>query len=153
MKMQENNLKQIEQQIHDNYHKAFFDLIDETINSPKPDYIWIVKLYEEIKIRLLVYIKKDSKTYKNIEESFDSELFEQMIKNDVFDAVSMIKLVDNTFYWLKSLQAPIRDEASEIAKKNVLSAEPTKIVSTFLKEIYKLLDFLDEDMGKLFKEK
>ena len=45
---------------------------------------------------MLVYVKKDSVTYKNIENSFDKELFEQMIKNDVFDAVSMIKLVDNT---------------------------------------------------------
>ena len=147
------NLKQIEQQIHDNYHKAFFDLIDETINSSKPDYDWIVKLYEEIKTRLLIYIKKDSKTYKSIQESFDSKLFEQMITNDVFDALSMIKLVDNTFHWIKSLQAPFRDELSDIAKKNVLSAEPTKIVSTFLKEVYKLLDYLDEDMEKLFKEK
>jgi len=151
--MNENNLKQIEQQIRDNYHKAFYDLIDETINSSKPNYEWIVKLYEEIKIRLLVYVKKDSKNHKSIEESFDIKLFEQMITNDVFDAVSMIKLVDNTFHWIKSLQAPYRDETSEIAKKVVLSSEPTKIVSTFLKEVYKLLDFLDEDMEKLFKEK
>jgi hypothetical protein len=151
--MEQKNLEIIEKQIRDNYHKAFYDLIDETINSSKPDYDWIVKLYDEIKIRMLVYIKKDSKTYVSIEESFDTKLFEQMIKNDVFDAVSMIKLVDNTFHWIKLLQAPYRDEASEIAKKTVLSAEPTKIVSTFLREIYKLLDFLDEDMEKLFKEK
>ena len=151
--MQENNLKQIEQQIRDNYHKAFYDMIDGTINSSTPDYDWIVKLYDEIKRRMLIYVKKDSNTYKSIESSFDKDLFEQMIKNDVFDAVSMIKLVDNTFYWVKSLQAPYRDNACETAKKTVLSAEPTKIVSTFLKEVHKLLDFLDEDMEKLFKEK
>jgi hypothetical protein len=151
--MEEKNLKNIEKQIRDTYHKAFFDTIDETINSSKPDYDWIVKLYEEIKIRLLRYVKKDSKTYKNIEDSFDSKLFQQMIENDVFDAVSMIKLVDNTFNWINSLQAPYRDGSSKIAKNNVLTAEPTKIVSTFLKEVYTLLDFLDEDMENLFKEK
>ena len=151
--MQENNLKQIEQQIRDNYHKAFYDMIDGTINSSTPDYDWIVKLYDEIKRRMLIYVKKDSNTYKSIESSFDKDLFEQMIKNDVFDALSMIKLVDNTFHWVKSLQAPYRDNACETAKKTVLSAEPTKIVSTFLKEVHKLLDFLDEDMEKLFKEK
>lgn len=151
--MEQNNLKVIEKQIRDNYHKAFYDLIDETINSSKPDYEWIVRLYDEIKIRMLVYVKKDSNTSKSIEESFDTELFEQMIKNDVFDASSMIKLVDNTFHWVKSLQAPYRDEACDNAKQSVLSAEPTKIVSTFLKEVHKLLDFLDEDMEKLFKEK
>ena len=151
--MEQNNLKVIEQQIRDNYHKAFYDMIDGTINFSTPDYEWIVRLYDEIKLRMLIYVKKDSVTYKNIENSFDKDLFEQMIKNDVFDAVSMIKLVDNTFYWVKSLQAPIRDEACENAKKSVLSAEPTKIVSTFLKEVHNLLDLLDEDMEKLFKEK
>ena len=149
----EENLKNIEKQIRDTYHKAFFDMIDKTINSPEPDYEWIVRLYEEIKTRLLRYVKKESKTYKNIEDSFDSKLFQQMIENDVFDAMSMVKLVDNTFHWINSLQAPSRDEASKIAKNNVLTAEPTKIVSTFLKEVYTLLDFLDEDMENLFKEK
>jgi hypothetical protein len=151
--MEENNLKFIEKQILDNYHKAFYDMIDETINSSTPDYEWIVRLYDEIKRRMLIYVKKDSNTYKSIESSFDKDLFEQMIKNDVFDAVSMIKLVDNTFHWVKSIQAPSRDKTCEIAKKTVLSAEPTKIVSTFLKEVHKLLDFLDEDMKNLFKEK
>lgn len=151
--MEENNLKFIEKQILDNYHKAFYDMIDETINSSTPDYEWIVRLYDEIKRRMLIYVKKDSNTYKSIESSFDKDLFEQMIKNDVFDAVSMIKLVDNTFHWVKSLQAPYRDGSCETAKKTVLSAEPTKIVSTFLKEVHKLLDFLDEDMENLFKEK
>jgi len=151
--MEENNLKFIEKQILDNYHKAFYDMIDETINSSTPDYEWIVRLYDEIKRRMLIYVKKDSNTYKSIESSFDKDLFEQMIKNDVFDAVSMIKLVDNTFHWVKSLQAPYRDLSCETAKKTVLSAEPTKIVSTFLKEVHKLLDFLDEDMKNLFKEK
>jgi hypothetical protein len=128
-------------------------MIDGTINSSTPDYEWIVRLYDEIKTRMLMYVKKDSNTYKSIENSFDKDLFEQMIKNDVFDAVSMIKLVDNTFHWVKSLQAPYRDGVCENSKKTVLSTEPTKIVSTFLKEVHKLLDFLDEDMEKLFKEK
>ena len=81
--MEQNNLKVIEQQIRDNYHKAFYDTIDETINSSTPDYDWIVRLYDEIKIRMLVYVKKDSNTFISIENSFDKELFEQMIKNDV----------------------------------------------------------------------
>lgn len=143
----------IEKQIHENFVKAFYDSIDETINSKNPDNEWITKLYEEIKTRLLKYIKKDSKTYKSINESFDVDLFNQMISNDVFDDVSMMKLINNTFYWIEQLQAPIRDEFSRKAKEIVLSSEPNKIVSSFLKEVYKCLEYLDEDIYNYFEKK
>ena len=143
----------IEKQIHENFVKAFYDSIDETVNSKNPDNEWITKLYEEIKTRLLKYIKKDSKTYKSINESFDVDLFNQMISNDVFDDVSMMKLINNTFYWIVQLQAPIRDEFSRKAKEIVLSSEPNKIVSSFLKEVYKCLEYLDEDIYNYFEKK
>ena len=145
-------MNNIEKQIHDNFEKAFFDAIDETVNSKNADNEWIYRLYEEIKTTLLIYIKKDSKTYKCIDESFDIDLFKQMISNDVFDSVSMIKLINNTFYWIEQLQAPARDEFSKKAKENVLSSEPNKIVSSFLKEVYKCLEYLDEDIHNLFKK-
>jgi hypothetical protein len=143
----------IEKQIHENFIKAFYDSIDETVNSKKPDNEWITRLYEEIKTRLLIYLKKGSKTYKGIDESFDVDLFKQMITNDVFDSESMIKLINNTFYWIEQIQAPIRDEFSKEAKEIVLSSEPNKIVSTFLKEVYKCLEYLDEDMYNYFEKK
>ena len=40
----------MESQIKDVYYKAFFDAIDETINSKEPDFEWITRLYNEIKI-------------------------------------------------------------------------------------------------------
>jgi|UniRef100_A0A6C0E145 hypothetical protein len=146
-------MNNIEKQIHDNFQKAFFDAIDETINSKNPDNEWICRLYEEIKITLLRYLKKDSKTYKSIDESFDVDLFKQMISNDVFDCISMIKLINNTFYWIEQMQAPIRDEFSRKAKEIVLSSEPNKIVSSFLKEVHKCLEYLDEDMYNYFEKK
>ena len=146
-------MNNIDEQIHNNFQKAFFDAIDETINSKNPDCEWICKLYEEIKTRLLRYLKKDSKTYKSIDESFDVDLFKQMISNDVFDCISMIKLINNTFYWIEQMQAPIRDEFSRKAKEIVLSSEPNKIVSSFLKEVHKCLEYLDEDMYNYFEKK
>jgi hypothetical protein len=146
-------MNNIEEQISINFQKAFFDAIDETINSKNPDNEWICRLYEEIKIRLLRYIKKDSKTYKSIDESFDIDLFKQMISNDVFDSISMMKLINNTFYWIEQIQAPIRDDFSNKAKEIVLSSEPNKIVSSFLKEVYKCLEYLDDDMYNFFKNK
>lgn len=143
-------MENVEKQIKETYYKAFFDKIDETINSKNPDYDWIVKLYNEIKNRLLYYIKKDSNTYKHINNSFDSELFEQMIRNDVFDQVSLFNLVNNTFNNIKSLQAPERDTDLEKAKERVFNAPNDKKVSTFIKETHILLDTLDDDMKSFF---
>lgn len=140
----------IEKQIADNYRRAFYDLIDATVASKEPDYCWIVNLYKEIRYRLIRYVKKDSNTYKQIDEEFDVELFDQMIRNDVFDATSMINLINNTFKWIKKLQAPSRDEYTESAKMRVLQSSFDKIVSEFIKEVNTCIDFIDEDMKNFF---
>ena len=146
-------MNSIEKQIDSTFRTAFFDMIDETINSESPDYNFITILYKEVKNRILTYIKKDSNTYKSIDQSFDIELFEQMIKNDVFDSSSMIKLVDTTFFWLKQLGAPYRDELLDASKIKILNSEPNKVVSTYLKEVHASLDNLDHDMIEYFKNK
>jgi len=143
--------EKLEKQIRETYYKAFYDSIDDTINSEKPDYDWIVRLYSEIKDRLKRYIKKDSKTYKEIDESFDIELFNQMIRNDVFDQESMIKMINNTFSWIKRLQAPVRDSETDESREIVFKSDPKNIVSVYLREVYKCLNNLDEDMYNFLK--
>ena len=140
----------IEKQISDNYKKAFYDLIDATVASKEPDYDWIVNLYNEIRYRLIRYMKKESDVYKQIDEEFDVKLFSQMIRNDVFDSTSMIKLINNTFKWVKKLQAPYRDEYTKIAEERVLKSSFDKIVSEFIKEVNTCIDFIDEDMKNFF---
>ena len=74
----------IEEQIQTEMRNAFFNLIDDNINSKTPDYDWITRLYEEIKIKLLSFLpNKNGKTYKQLELDFDVDLFKQMIENDV----------------------------------------------------------------------
>lgn len=141
----------IEEQIKEMYQKAFYDSIDETVNSKNPDFEWIVRLYEEIKNRLIRYIKKDSKTYKQFDEQFDVSLFKQMIENDVFDSNSFIKLVNTTYYWLEKLQAPQRDTFTRESKQRVFESPSEKAVSTFIKEVNLCIDLLDEDFEKFVK--
>lgn len=136
----------MEQQIENAMKKAFYDLIEEKTNQNPPDYDWLVRLYVEIKERLLYYLKKGSPTYKEIDESFDVALFEQMIKADVFSPESMVKLVQNTFYWIKKLGAPQRDAEADAAKERILQAPMDKIVVTFLKEVHICIDEYDKDM-------
>ena len=143
-------MNKIESQIKEEMRNAFFNLITDTVNSEKPDYEWITNLYIEIRDRLGRYLNKEGKTFKQLQDDFDIELFKQMIEMDVFDLNSMLKLVNNTFDWIFKLQAPIRDKETEIAKNNILSSEPHKMISTFIKEVHKCLDNIDEDMAKLF---
>lgn len=136
----------IQEQIKNNMRKAFFDIIDETVNSDKPDYDWIVKLYTELRDRLLAFLRKDGKIYKQLEESFDIPLFKQMIENDVFEMESMVKLVNNMFYWIVKLQAPVRDTETSEAKSRIFKSEPSKMISTFLKEVHICIDKMEDDM-------
>ena len=145
------NTDEIERQIKVQMKKAFFDLIDNTVNSEKPDYEWITNLYSELRDRLCCFTKKDSKTYLQIMEEFDVELFNQMITNDVFDQNSFLKLVNNSFGWIEKLQAPERDEFTREAKTRVLSSDPKNFISSFLKEIHNCLDNLELDMGNFLK--
>ena len=146
------DISKIEKQILDTYQKAFFDLIDEHVNSSTPDYDWITLLYKELKERLLTFLKKGSKIYNQIDESFDIKLFDQMIRNDVFDSVSMLSLIENTFHWILELEAPDRDESTLESKQKILDSEPSKIVSTYLKEVHKCIDLYEKDMINFLKK-
>lgn len=141
----------LENQIKEMYQKAFYDIIDGTVSSDNPDYEWIVNLYAEIKHRLIRYIKKESKIYKSIDEQFDIVLFKQMIENDVFNVDSLFKLINTTFYWIETLQAPVRDKSTKEAKSRVLNAPREKMVSTFIKEVNQCIDLLDEDFENFIK--
>ena len=142
----------LEKQIKDMYTKVFYESIDDTINSEKPDYDWIVSLYGEIKGRLIKFIKKDSSVYKQIDSQFDIELFRQMIENDIFNTEDLMKLINTTFELIKFLGAPSRDELADQAKTRIFSSEPNKIVSTFIKEVNMCIDYIDEDIINFIKE-
>jgi hypothetical protein len=143
----------MEKQIEETMKRAFYDLIEENTNSSTPDYDWIVNLYTEIRLTLLQYLRKDGSTYKSIEESFDVELFSQMIRADVFSAESMIKLIETTFYWIKQLGAPVRDKEIEEAKERVLKSPLNKIISVYLKETHQSLMIYQQDMESFLQNK
>ena len=145
------NIEKISLQIKEQMRKSFFDLIDQVVNSDTPDYDWIKRLYTEIRDRLSKYLKKDSKKLKKLEEDFDIDFFYQLIINDVFDFNSMIKLIENTFFWIKNLQAPIRDKSTEESKIKILKSEPQKMISTFLKEVHICIDNIDQDIENFKK--
>ena len=150
-RISEDSINKISIQIKEQMKKAFFDLIDENVNSEKPDYEWITNLYAELLNRLASFLKINSRNYKLLQDEFDVELFRQMITNDVFDQISMLKLVNNTYGWIQKLQAPARDSETDESKNRVLNSDPKNMISTFLKEIHVCIDNIEKDLLEFYK--
>lgn len=150
-RISEDSINKISIQIKEQMKKAFFDLIDENVNSEKPDYEWITNLYSELLNRLASFLKINSRNYKLLQDEFDVELFRQMITNDVFDQISMLKLVNNTYGWIQKLQAPARDSETDESKNRVLNSDPKNMISTFLKEIHVCIDNIEKDLFEFYK--
>jgi hypothetical protein len=132
------------------YKRAFKDSVNQSIHSETPNFEWIVNLYSEIKTRLLRLTKKDSDTHKELDESFDVELFKQMIVNDVFNSEDMVKLVDNTYTWIQKLQAPYRDKELAESKRRILESDYREIIGVFVIEVNDQIDQIYFDVAKFY---
>jgi hypothetical protein len=136
----------MENQIEETMKRAFYDLIKENTNPTNPDYDWIVSLYKEIKMMLMRFLKKDSAVYNEIDKSFDVELFDQMIRADVFSPESMYKLIETTYYWIKKLGAPFRDGEVDESKERIVKSPLNTIIVMYLKETHECLSHYEQDM-------
>lgn len=148
-----NNLDGLKNKIITQYKKSFYDLIEEKTCSDTPDYDWLVELYSEIREKLIYFLKKNSPLRKEIEESFDVELFSQMIKNNAFKANDLYNLINYTFEKFLQLGSPARDKNVKKMRDDLFSlmkdnATFGKIVSNYLKYTHMCLENFYEDMGK-----
>ena len=154
---EENKIKRLNKQIEDTYKKAFFDLLEAKTRSEPPDYIWIEKLYEEIRYKLTAILKKGSSLRVEIEESMDLEIFSQMIRNKAFNGADLYNLVNYVFEKCKQLGSPGRDkdvdekfnELIDLMKSGAVFAE---IVPVFIKNANECIDWMYEDMSEFSKK-
>ena len=154
-------MEKLNEQIKDMMNKAFYDLLEKRVADP-PDYKWITRLYQEIRDRLcniLVMLgRKDRYVYKEIKESMDVELFEQMISHNAFSYEDFYKLIEYVFHKCKQLGSPARDietdEKLNEIKEFISNGNATfaTIVPMFIKNANYCIDNIYSDMKKL-KEK
>ena len=143
--------EKLHKQILENYHKAFFDLLKEKVNQNPPDYDWIVNLYKEIRHKLTFFLKKDSAYRKSIEEGFDVELFDQMLRNNAIKGEEFYNLVNFTFEKCLELGSPgrdvevkkLREEIFDLMKNQGTFAD---LVPLFIKNANKSIDWIHEDL-------
>ena len=95
-------MERIQKQIKDTYHKAFYDLLQEKVNENPPDYDWISKLYLEIRDKLTKLLKSSSPLRKEIEESMDPVIFNQMMRNNAFNGTDLFNLISFTWCFIQS---------------------------------------------------
>lgn len=143
----------MEEQLQEQFHKAFYDLI--RIAVEKNDHKYIVRLYTEIRDRLTnMLINKTGPTYQKIIADFDVPFFEQRLQHQVFDRNSMVSLVEMTFTYLHDLQMPIRDSVTAAAKSRVLESKAIEeIVPMYIKEVHLILDTMEQDMKEFYENR
>jgi hypothetical protein len=145
-------MERIEEQIKEQFHKAFYDTIAEAVSSEPPNVEYIVRLYTEIRDRLARMVKPTGRTHQQIHDEFDVDFLKQLVEHGVFDGNSLLGLVNTTFKWIKALQTPARDETTEAAKQRVLQSGTTmaEVVPVYICEVHGCLDTLEQDVKEFF---
>lgn len=150
-------MERIQKQIKDTYHKAFFDLLEQKVNENPPDYDWISKLYLEIRNKLTRLLKSSSSLRKEIEDSMDPVIFNQMMRNNAFNGIDLFNLVSYVFDKIKQLGSPARDQHTEDKKNEIFNLMKNngtfaQIVPLFIKNSNICIDLIYEDMQNLSKK-
>lgn len=138
--------ERIQEQLKEQFNKAFDDLIKDSIINKNHDHI--IRLYTEIRDRLAKHLNPAGPTHQRLLSEFDVPFFAQRLRHNVFDGNSMVSLIHMTFTWIHNLQMPLRDSSTEAAKARVLASGSTmvEVVPAYIKEANKCIDIMDKDM-------
>jgi len=143
--------KSIRNQIEETYKEVWCTLLHDKVKQNPPDFEWIVKLYKEIKHKLTYFLKQNSSMRKSIEESLDTELFEQMIRNGAFQGPEFYNLVNYIFDTTLKLGSPARDNDVKNLRNEILTALSNKatfaeLVPLFFKNANTVIDWVHKDL-------
>ena len=135
------NIKKLNAQVEETYKFAFYNLLEERVSSNPPDCDWLTRLYGEIRLKLTQLLKTDSQLRKEIEESMDLELFDQMIRHGALN--------------MEDFQSPGRDketkERLEDISELIRSGNATfgSVVPLFIRNANYCLDLIYKDIENL----
>lgn len=143
----------MEEQIREQYHKAFYDVIRESVRDGNHEHI--VQLYAEIADRIAAKVKPTGRTHQRIREDFDVDLFRQMLTHGAFDGQALLGLVNTTFKWIRDLQMPIRDSDTAEAKQRVMASGTSMedVVPAYIREVHTCLDTLEKDLQEFYENR
>ena len=146
----------MEEEIKNQINKAFWDLVDEKIGKDL-DVEWLVRLYAELPKRLTRWLRPGKTLQNEITNAYDVKFFEQKVKNEAFDQMELLSLINITFDYVRKIQSPQRDNDLDKSKNEVLKYMEEKdttfgkTVVKFLKSIHTALDNVEEDMQNIHR--
>ena len=149
------NTKKLTEQVEETYKFAFFNLLEERVNAIPPDCDWLTRLYGEIRLKLTQLLKDGSYLKKEIEESMDLELFDQMIRHSALNMEDFHKIIKYVFAKCMQLQSPGRDketnERLEDISELINSGNATfgSVVPLFIRNANYCLDLIYKDIENL----
>ena len=143
--------KALREQIENTYKEVWSTLLHDKVKENPPDFEWIVRLYKEIKYKLTYFLKQNSPLRNSIEESLDTELFEQMIRNGAFQGPEFYNLVNYIFDTVLKLGSPARDNDVKKLRNEILNALSNKatfaeLVPLFFKNANTAADWVSKDL-------
>lgn len=147
--------KVVNAQLKKNMHQAFYDVLEAQVRKEEPDYKWLTNLYKEIRDKLTRLMRPTSALYKEIIDTMDLELFEQMIRNKVFTPENMQNLVLYVFEITLRLCSPARDELIKSKREKLIILMKSEdctianLVPMFIREVNESIDTIYEDIDKL----
>ena len=109
----------METTIKETYYRAFKDLVTQKIMEK--EYEWVVRLYKEIKDRLLALVRFESELYKEMDRELDPGHLEQMLVHEVLDMTDLCRITDYLFGLCLSLGSPARDAHVKQERDRILA--------------------------------
>lgn len=127
----------LEKQVKEIMHKAFWDLLEESLGSDPPEYDHALILLKEVKENLLEILPTQGKMKAHINEVLDIDLIRQKAENDALDVRYYGEFVVDL---MSKLCAPARDEmVAQIREKE-------GVVALF-REILRVMEILKMDIA------
>jgi hypothetical protein len=131
--------------------QSFLDLLTEEISSSTPNVEWFVRLYVELRDRLCSLLRPNTENHRNCYDSFDVEIFQQMISNKAFHLKDCHALIRHVFAWILRLQSPARDQETKDSEARVMEYGETvqEIIPLFIMEANESIDLIFQDLEAL----
>ena len=151
----EKNIQRLTEQMKEQFHAAFYDVIARAVATEPPNYEYIVRLYTEVRDRIAAVVRPHGPSFKRIHEDFDVEFFDQLLRTNNFSGESMLGLINTTFGWIAQLQTPKRDSELEAAKQRVIASGTTivNMVPAYIREVHTCMDWVEEDLREFIENK
>jgi len=155
----QDSMNNIQNQIKENFDKAFWDLFEKNIEEKKYDQL--LKAMIEIKLNLKSLVPNRADFHQQLDENMDIEFLKEMLQNDAVDGSYIYNMICYIVQKIKSLEAPADNQDTEKWKKSIdqlftQRSPHHQILAKFFKKVYQKLEKITKEVkmvknSKLFE--